>query len=711
MRLATPWALICAVSIVVVVSIAQAVDVQAQPSDRRFTQELTDGTTYVVAFPQLWTAPTEKPTSAPMQIVITSRTNAQVTLTSPGQLDVPAFERRVDVEPGRAMRVAVPTGYMSTKAGERVRNAITVRATAPIDVYTTMAWNGGGELARHLPVTAWGTEYRTFNLYQDRYGTIAVGQKYRPGQILIIAQQDNTTVTYTPTVDTEAGPHAPSVAKGTTATIVLQQGQTFLIKAAINVDLTKDWSSDLSGTRISSDKPIAVVSGHTKGAIAQFPDVLPPTGVFASEAHFVRNGIHEALLPTSMAGTEFVTVPLMYTSTRITGNNSPEFGMDDDRGDAIRIVALEDNTLVRRSRPDGTGEVNVRNLKRGQVHTEIAHEVATRWTTSQPALMMQYGKAYAKVISLSVSDGDEQTQGHPTVDAGMPCMLNVPSVDRWTSHASFDVPEGLDNFLNVVCKIADAASIKIDGHTVLSDIVGGVRPINGTDYGYVRTFIPAGTHVVAATEAGVVFGAWSYGSLDGLMQGRAYGSAVTVRLNAGCDGDSITIDDEIDTKIGYVTGTAAVLGDPTCASSVDVAMVSSTNYAIVLSQMPMSGQREMPFALYVMDPTKDAIAVVHATSPSGKVLERMYVYQGTISSVNDADPQHGLLLAPNPVNDVLQVHGISAAAHVQIMTMAGTAVDVPAQDRINVSALPPGPYMLKVVEGGRVMTARFIVVR
>jgi hypothetical protein len=36
---------------------------------------------------------------------------------------------------------------------------------------------------------------------------------------------------------------------------------------------------------------------------------------------------------------------------------------------------------------------------------------------------------------------------------------------------------------------------------------------------------------------------------------------------------------------------------------------------------------------------------------------------------------------------------------------------MPVSDRLDVSALPPGPYMLKVVEGGKVMTARFMVVR
>jgi hypothetical protein len=711
MRVCTRWATTWAVVIVWFMSIADAAISWAQPSDRRFTQELTEGTTYVVAFPQLWTAPSEKPTSAPMQIVITSRFKARVVLTSPGQPDLPAFERAVDVEPGHATRVAVPTGYMSTKAGERVNNAITVRATAPVTVYTTMAWNGGGELARHLPTTAWGKEYRTFNLYQDRYGTSGSGYKYRPGQILIIAQQDNTTVTYTPTVDTEAGAHAASVAKGNTATIVLQQGQTFLIKAAINDALTKEWTSDLSGTRIRSDRPIAVVSGHTKGAIMRVPDLLPPVGMFAAEAHFVRNGIHEALLPTSMAGTEFVTVPLMYTAARTTGYASPQYGMDDDRGDVIRIVALEDNTALRRVRQDGAGEVNVRTLQRGEVHIETAHTFATRWTTSRPALMMQYGKSFAKVPPPPVIEGGDATQGFPTIEAGMPCMLNVPSVDRWTSHASFDVPEGIDNFLNVVCKIGDAAKIKINGSTNLLDVIGGVRPINGTEYGYARIAIIAGTHTVASTAPGVVFGAWSYGSHDGLMQGRSYGSAITVRLNTNCEDDSVFINDVVDTTTGLVAGTAAVDGDQNCANTVDVALVSSTNYVIGLPQAPMLDRRELPFTLTVVDPASDAVAVVHAMSPSGKVLERMYTYKGATTSVDDVGLAHGLVVTPNPVNDVLQVQGIGAAARVQVVTMAGAAIDMPVSDRLDVSALPPGPYMLKVVEGGKVMTARFMVVR
>jgi hypothetical protein len=710
MRKRSSWCRAGACVIVWLASVAQATLLLAQPSDRRFTQELTEGTAYVVAFPQLWVVPTEKPLPTPMQIVITGRTKARVTLTSPGQPDLPAFERTVDVEPGRATRVPVPDSYMSTRAGERVRNAITVRATAPVSVYTTMAWNGGGELARHLPVTAWGKEYRTFNLYQDRFG-VGSSVKHRPAQILVIAQQDSTTVTYTPTVTTEAGAHAASVSKGGSGTIVLQQGQTFLIKAEIDPYRSKDLSTDLSGTLIRSDKPIAVVSGHTKGAIMRMPEMMPPSGMFWVDAHFVRNGIHEALLPTSMAGTEFVTVPMLYTIKRVTGNGIPEYGIDDDRGDVIRIVALEDNTDIRCSRQDGTTDVFVRKLRRGEVHTEPVQQFAARWTTSKPALMMQYGKSYARLIPPASLKGEDAVQGHPVVESGMPCMLNVPSVDRWTSTAAFDAPEGLDNFLSVVCKISDASKIVIDGNTPITDIVGGVRPINGTDYGYVRTTIPAGTHIVASTEPNVVFGAWSYGSLDGLTQGRAYGAALTVRLHTACESDSIVIQDVADSATGRVTGTAIVDGDPGCATSVDVALYSSTNYAIVLPRAPMVDQRELPFTLNVIDPTRNAVAIVQVSSPSGKVLERTYTYKGTVSSVHDTDLEHGLVLAPNPVGDILDIRGLDLQATVHIVNMQGESTVLPASSRLDVSALPPGPYMLRVMQGGRVLTARFMVMR
>jgi hypothetical protein len=328
--------------------------VVAQVTERRGTAAVTEGVEYVVAFPQVHASPTEKPLPRPMFIHIASRYNATVRVSNAAtDSAINDLNTTFTIEPNTMKTVNVDVSYMNGYDAnnqletETIRGlGIRIQSTAPISVYTIQSWMGNGEMTRHLPVAAWGTSYLSMNMYQDRYGTPAAGLKHRPSQILIIAAHDSTDVTYVPTIATEGSSTHPSLRAGEARTVRLQAGQTFIIKDKIVSDSVRRTSTDLSGTSITATKPIAVISGTTKAAIARMPDVLPPTGMFSAEAHFVRNNVHDVMMPTTMAGTSFVTVPTMYTFTRRTGGALPEYGMDDDRGDVIRFVAVDSNTII-----------------------------------------------------------------------------------------------------------------------------------------------------------------------------------------------------------------------------------------------------------------------------------------------------------------------------------------------------------------------------
>ncbi len=336
----------------------------------RSTTLITEGRRYMVAFPQVWAAPTEKPLSQPMLLLLTARDTTAVRVSTPATYtDAARLDKEYKILPGVVTKVPISIAYMNVESQTRKGYGISVTGNRPFSVGTQQAWNGNGETAQHLPVESWGTSYYSMNFYLDRYGTSATGYKYRPSQILIIASEDSTIVTYTPTVDTEGGIEGPSVAKGASQSVTLMRGETFLIKSKVEENKLRDFSSDLSGTYITSTKPIGVVSGHTKGAIMRMPDFLPPTGMFAAEAHFVRNNVHDVMYPTTLAGTSFVTVPVMYTPTRVVGQGSVEYGIDDDRGDVIRVVGLEDGTTVRTRRRDGSGFLTKFILSQGRNST------------------------------------------------------------------------------------------------------------------------------------------------------------------------------------------------------------------------------------------------------------------------------------------------------------------------------------------------------
>jgi hypothetical protein len=602
------------------------VSVALSQTERRGTMSLVEGRRYVVAFPQVWASNSEEPLPQPMQLWISSKVKATVRIETPAAVnDQSRISRTITLQPNKVEKVSISRAYMNEMSERKSGYGIQVTADKPISVSTYQAWNGNGELARHLPVEAWGKNYFTMNFYQDRYGTSANGGGpfYRPSQILIVADKDNTMVTYSPTVTTEGGTDMPSTVKGSSNTVELMRGETFLIKSKIDENQNKEFTTDLSGTWVRANKPVGVISGHTKVAIMRYPDVLPPTGNFAAPAHFVRNNVHDAMLPWEMAGQEFVTVPIKYTPTRVVGQASVEFGIDDDKGDVIRFVALEDNTVVSEVRQDGTLK-NLRTLRKGESALVTSQEYAAVWRSNKPMLMGQYGKSYAKILPpMGVKRGDV-TQGHPTVESGMPMLQYVPSTDRWVNYGVFHSPEGMDNFFNIVFKLENVSKIKVDGATLSSRYGGQLRELKGTPYGYIAASLSAGDHVIESVSEDIKWVAWNYGSLDGLQMGRAYGTPIAIDLTIPCD-DSLAVTDQI--VCGDVTGEGKIVPEnSTCGSIFAVYAEEEENYSLVINPNFSSGDKTVNFQVLVLDKTKDARATIRVITRSGKYVERTYTY-------------------------------------------------------------------------------------
>ena len=592
---------------------------------------LTQGTRYVVAFPQVMAAPSEKPMPQPMQLIISSRVKTTVRVQTPASInDATRIDKTYSVDANKTLRIPIPIAYMNQESETRKGYGIVVTSIAPISVSTYQAWMGNGEIASHLPVEAWGKSYYSMNMYQDRYGTEGAGYKYRPSQILVIADNDNTVVSYTPTMDTEGGNEIPSVRKASTQTVTLQKGETFLIKSKIDTTRNKEWETDLSGSWIRASKPIAVVSGHTKCAILRYPDKLPPTGMFSSEAHFIRSNVHEAMLPTELAGTRFATVPCMYIPLRdnSAGSAGSEIGIEDDRGDLIRVVALEDGTSIKAMSPSGDALQTVWMLNKGETRT-ISRDYAVYWEASKPITMALYGKSYAKVLPPFPDDksGSDAKQGHPTVEVGMPMLMSVPSMDRWVEYGAFHSPEGMDSFFSIAFKATEINKIEIDGRFITERFGNAMRLIAGTDLAYIRTPIANGDHYIESTERGVRWCAWNYGSLDGLQQGRAYGTPVAIDVSIPCS-DSLVVTEQI--QCGDVKGIGSVVADVQgCGTVYTVLPLELNNYNLKLDENFIPGDRSESFSLNVSDKNQTATAKIRVVSRSGKYVERVYNYEPT----------------------------------------------------------------------------------
>lgn len=104
--------------------------------------------------------------------------------------------------------------------------------------------------------------------------------------LVIVATQNNTRVTITPTTRTVG------LAKGESETVLLQRGQTYVVRA-----YGQNLAARMSGTHITATKPIAV----TVGDDSAYPDYFTKSGD-------CEDYIGDQIVPVSVIGKEYVVV-------------------------------------------------------------------------------------------------------------------------------------------------------------------------------------------------------------------------------------------------------------------------------------------------------------------------------------------------------------------------------------------------------------------
>ncbi len=314
-------------------------------------------------------------------------------IATTGIVEIPglSFSTPYTVIPGTVTTVTLPNTVSVTRVDIVGDKGVHVTAEDEVTVYglnqvefTTDAFLG-------LPTDILGTEY-----INQGYKNVNIVNATQFG---IVAAQDNTSVTITPTVTTG------SRLAGIPYTINMNQGQTYQLRNSLPAP------ADLSGSIIESNLPIAVFGGHQCANI--------PQGFFACD-HIV-----EQLPPASTWGQSFVTMPL---ATR-TG------------GDTFRVLASQDVTTVS---IDG---VVVATLNRGGIYETILTNPATI-NTDAPALVSQY----------SNSSSFDNVTSDPFKVVVPPFEQFLAGYTITTPASGFTA-----NFINVVASNAAVGSITLDG--------------------------------------------------------------------------------------------------------------------------------------------------------------------------------------------------------------------------------------------------------
>lgn len=555
-----------------------------------------------------------------IEIYVTGSSNTIVTLEVPGQ----GFSRKkalkaLDVVTFSTRDGSVSTAWEVTSSEVPDDIGIHVFADAPISVYVLNAKPVTSEGFLALPTSVWGTEYIHLSYYDFNEA-----RRWATG-FTVIACEDNTDISIL-LRGRGAGNTGAKTVKGNTLgkTIktTLMKGQIFNVKG----EASTRGVFDMSGSKITSNKPIGLVSYQERC-------MIPATNVNG------RDHIVEMLPPVQAWGKRYATV---------------EYKRD-NKGDFFRIIASQNQTRWKMKYYDKvSGDLLGQRegiLNAGQFFEDFNQYVGrglvegfrgtSVWEADKPILVMQYS------YSANWDLGDEFD----------PFMIIVTPQEQYIQATVFQSPANSafsTNWFNVVAEgdSTDAEQKKLKSVTLDGKPIWIRQPtflsnrIPGTNLYWQNVNVAPGPHKVSSQTR---FGGYIYGfsSFD------SYGWPAAMAIRKLDEIDTLPPVLTFEEDCGDFTYTATEIrsfGPPPDTAQIDqgistIEMIDSvsTNYAlefITADRIVVDPKvKEFQFKFKVLDKTKDAFAIF-------VVMDRAGNY--TIDSVRYTVDK--LALNPDPVD-------------------------------------------------------------
>ncbi|XP_066279188.1 IgGFc-binding protein-like [Branchiostoma lanceolatum] len=369
--------------------------------------------------------------------------DVRVTLLSTGR------NERVRVAYGQVEQLEVDRAAVELVGSQKGNQAIHILSDVEIVVYGVFADRDSSDAYLALPTDVLGTEYFVPCASINEQGP------RKPAEIGVVGVHGGTTVTIVP------------------SQAVTFDGQNYAAGQAFSVGLDRfetlqvQTTEDLTGSKITSNHPVAVLSGNMRAPC--LPAGVPQIG---SSDHVV-----EMIPPVDTWGKEFVTVPLTKRTC----------------GDLFRIVAARNNTQV------VVTKENTMTLNAGEFwEIDVPSDDYRHVTTSEPVLLVQYSKS---------SDADNALAD--------PFMTAIPPVAQFEAEYTFSTVDLMSDqsepthHINLVTRSAGKAGLRLDGQPLPSDTVW--HDVTGTDYAAAQLNISAGMHTVRHISPIVTVGLVSYG--------------------------------------------------------------------------------------------------------------------------------------------------------------------------------------------------------
>ena len=189
--------------------------------------------------------------------------------------------------------------------GTGIGSAFHIQTNVPVVAYQMLPYGGGQARVTGatllVPTSAWDTSYVVADAYEAPNAAFVAEPRAGPTTV-VIASQDATQVTVKPTVDIGGAGAVSGTPANVPVTYTLNQGQY----------LQFTQRSELTGSAVQADKPVAVIGGSTLMDVPvttlradHGEQMLPPVRALGSEYVAVRyrnRGASEEVVPWRIVG-------------------------------------------------------------------------------------------------------------------------------------------------------------------------------------------------------------------------------------------------------------------------------------------------------------------------------------------------------------------------------------------------------------------------
>jgi hypothetical protein len=490
------------------------------PAKNANAQTDTRGTDFWVCFPQ--NAKNEFNAGLAFKLYITGDLATKGTVLVPGKPSIPFA-----IKPGEVIGIDIDTN-MQVFGSDVIRSlGIHVHCDQPVAVYGLSNRKASTDTYVAFPTNVLGTAYRAL-CYDALSGT----EDAFTSQITFVATDDNTIVTIAPTCNTKGGRHG-----GETFSVTLQRGELYQMQGTIH----GGYKADLTGTLVTSTKPIAFFTGHI---CAQVP----------ANVNFCDQLLEEEA-PINTWGRQFLIGKLLgkdWYAVRVVANEDDTKIFFDGKfikslaaGEFYEAQKLRDNLKIKSDKPVLVGQFatssDADTVKIGDpflmlitpteqflqsyrfvtpVKGDVVKNIPPQGMAGDTTLRSQIVPAKEKPVREEAVQIRKKKGGYPSNSISTDdVFVRIPDNNSYAILLS-----GWHHYINVVAPIASVNSIRLDGQAVSSN---KFTPISITRFAIAQIEISYGSHTITCDRP---FGLYSYGFGVGGDNYDSYGNSAGQRV-------------------------------------------------------------------------------------------------------------------------------------------------------------------------------------